>query len=125
MKIGDTPPHVKSMGPRLVREAKPPKLDPYAWITPAETATVSRVWTLPSGTNVTASLQKFNGFTVLIRTADDKEVRLLRKTLNEEGQKLIDALEAEAKAESDAAWRAFQEEKAEQEESLRPKVRSR
>lgn len=109
---GETPSNVKAMGGhKTASMSKPPTLDPYAWITPADTSSVPRQWTLSTGTNIAAYIVKFNRYSVVLRTEEDRQFTIPRKTIDKAGQGVIDGFEAEEKAAILEAWNEKQEAK--------------
>lgn len=112
VKAGDTPSYVKPIGgSRTTAAAKPPALDPYAWISPNDTSTVPRQWTLTGKTNIAAFLVKFNRFTVVVRDETDREFQFDRKALSKDGQSVISGFEKEKEAEIRQEWQEKQDEK--------------
>jgi hypothetical protein len=112
IKLGESNPRAKAL-PHFKRgERKPPAWDPYQWITPPDKDTAeSRSWTLASGTNLTATLVKFNKFTVMVRLEDDREAGLVRAKLDAVGKALIARLEAEHETARIEEWKRQQAEK--------------
>lgn len=112
VRAGETPSYVKTIGGhRTASVSKPPAMDPYAWITPADTSSVPRKWTLSTGTNIAAFIVKFNRYSVVLRNEDEREFTFPRKILDKAGQGVIDGFEKEEQAAILEAWREKQEEK--------------
>lgn len=123
VKLGDTPPQVKAVpGRRLKYDPKPPKMDPYRWMDAPETGTVSRVWGLAKGTNITGSLVKFNATLVVVRYGeDDKEVQIPRKSLDAASQAFVAVFAKEAEAEAIEKWNDERARAAERDAALGPR----
>ncbi len=112
IKLGESDPKAKALPHAKPAQRTPPAWDPYRWIEPTEQETEkARPWTLASGTNITATLVKFNKFTVVVRLDSDKEVNLSRATLNDEGKTFIAKLEKDHETARIEAWKKEQEEK--------------
>lgn len=113
IKLGESDPRAKSLPHFKPAPRKPPAWDPYQWIIPPDKETTDpRQWILSSGTNITATLVKFNKFTVVVRLEDDREVSLTRSTIDNNGKTLITRLETEHETARIEEWKQQQEEKA-------------
>jgi len=107
VKLGDKPNNVKGVPLRPI-QAKPPTLSPYDWIVVPDTATNAANWTLSSGTNVAATLVKFNKYTVVLLPEDERERQYPRSALSKEGQQRINAFEKQNHDEMLQAWQDAQ-----------------
>lgn len=112
IKLGGSDPRSKALPHPKPMQPHPPARDPYQWITPPDEATGEpRQWTLASGTNITATLVKFNKLTVVVRQEDDREVHMTRSALVPEGKAMINKLEKEHEARRIEEWTKQQAEK--------------
>ena len=110
IKLGESDPRAKALPhPKIVR--KPPERNPYQWIMAPEKEIESRQWTLKSGTNITATLVKFNKLTVAVKTDDDKELYIIRSALDDNANKMLSGFEAEFDKARIEEWNKKQEEK--------------
>ena len=103
VKLGDTPSSVKGVK-SLPIQAKPPKVDPYEWIMIPEMATNTTGWVLSNGTAITATLVKFNQYTAVFMSQDERERHYTRKALNQEGQRRISEFEKQNQEEIVKTW---------------------
>jgi len=107
VKLGEKPNNVKGAALRPI-QAKPPKLSPYDWIVVPDTATNTTQWTLSSGTNVSATLVKFNKYTVVLLPEDERERQYPRTALSKEGQRRINDFEKQNQDEMLKSWQEAQ-----------------
>jgi len=113
IKLGESDPRAKALPHYKPSQRSPPAWDPYRWIEPAEQESEkARPWTLASGTNITATLVKFNKLTVIVRLDNDREASLSRAALDRDGKTFVAKLEKEHEAARIEAWKKDQEEKA-------------
>jgi len=119
VKLGESPSYItKPIGTHAKRDSHPPQIDPYQWIVPPETGTVSRVWMLTNGTNVTGGMVKLNHFKVVVRQENEQEVQIVRKALDPKSAAFVTAFEKQAEADAIAEWNEKQAAKAEKEDAV-------
>ena len=120
VRAGDLPPNVKPIpGHRGTLAPKPPQADPFEWIPAPDSETDARQWALASGTNVTATLVKFNKYAVMVRDENDKTLRFDRPALAPASETVLAGFQKQHEADVLKAWQEKQAEKKEKEQAPR------